>query len=51
MSSETEHFSYKGGCGMIHIKAFKRRASLATYKRLHVISNIMLFKTVMPVRN
>ena len=23
-----EHFSYKSGCGMMHIEAFKRTASL-----------------------
>ena len=26
ISSKTECFSYKGGCGMMHIKAFKRTA-------------------------
>ena len=26
--SEMKRFSYKGGCGVAHIKAFKRRASL-----------------------
>ena len=43
MSNKTEHFSYKGGCGMhgrTCIKASKRRA---TDKWLQVISNIMLF--------
>ena len=47
-------FSYKGGCGVrghTHIEAIKRRAGLATDKRLRVISNIILVKTVMPLRN
>ena len=46
-----EHFSYKDGCGMTHIDAFKEEVVLTTYKWLRVISNTMLFKTVMPVRN
>ena len=25
ISNKTEHFSYKGGCGMVHIEAFKRK--------------------------
>ena len=28
MSNKTECFSYKNGCGMTHIEAFKRRAGL-----------------------
>ena len=31
-----EHFIYIGGCGMTYIKAFKRRASLDTYKQLWI---------------
>ena len=31
------------------IKAFKRRVGLVTYKQLRVISNIMLFKTIISV--
>ena len=49
-----EHCSYKGGyvrgCSM-HIKVCKRRAGLATDKRLEIISSTMLCKTVMPQRN
>ena len=41
-----ECFSYKGWCGMMHIEA---ELALATYKQLGVISNIMLFKAVIPV--
>ena len=46
VSNKTEHFSYKGGCGIsecMHIEMFKRRASLGIDKRLQVISNKMLF--------
>ena len=52
ISNKTKCFSYKGGCGVhmcTRIEVFKRRAGLATYKRLRVISNIMLFKTVIPL--
>ena len=28
ISNKTEHFSYKSGCGMMHIEAFKIRADL-----------------------
>ena len=28
INNKTEHFSYKSGCGVMHIKAFKRRAGL-----------------------
>ena len=41
--NRTKRFSYKGGRGMhgrTHIEAFKRRAGLATYKQLWVISNL-----------
>ena len=49
-----ERFSYKGGCGVSickHIEAFKKELAWAIYKRLRVISNIMLFGTVIPQRN
>ena len=48
-----ERFSYKGGSGVrrhIHIKAFKKEEAWAVNKWLWVISNIMLFKTVIPLR-
>ena len=49
-----EHFSYEGGCG-IHgcacIKAFQTKLARAIDKQLWVISNIMLFETVIPLRN
>ena len=54
VSNKMECFTYKGGCGMhghTHIKVFERRVAWATDKRLQAISNIMLFKTVMPLRN
>ena len=49
-----ERFSYKGGCGVhecTHIKALKQELPWATDKRLKVINNKMLFKTVIPLRN
>ena len=47
-----ERLSYKGGCGMTPIKEFKKeKLALATYKQFRVISNIMLFITVIPVGN
>ena len=49
-----ECFSYKGGCGICErkrIEAFKRRAGLGYDKRLRVVSNKMLFNTVIPLRN
>ena len=49
-----ERFSYKGGCGVrghTRIETIKRKAAWATDKRLQVISNIILFKTVIPLRN
>ena len=54
ISNKTKRFSYKGGCGArgrTRIEAFKKELAWATYKRLRVISNIMLFKTVIPLRN
>ena len=51
ISSKTECFSYKSECGMMHIKPFKEELAWATYKPLRVISNIMLFKEAIPVRN
>ena len=55
MSNKTERFSYKGRYGMYegtHIEAIKRRAGLGYIdKQLWVISDIMLFKTVIPLRN
>ena len=54
ISNKMEHCSYKSGyvrgCSM-HIKVCKRRAGLATDKRLEIISNPMLCKTVIPQRN
>ena len=47
-----EHFSYKGGYDVMHIKIYKGRASSGyTYEWFQVINNIMLFKTVIPVKN
>ena len=53
-SSKTERFSYKDGCdihGHISMKVFGRRVGLGIDKRLQIISNIMLFKTVAPLTN
>ena len=55
LSNKMEHFSYKGGCGIrehMRIEAFKIRAGLGytVNERLQVISNKMLFKTVVPLR-
>ena len=41
-------------CGLTHIEAFTRRAGLGKNtvdKWLQVISNKMLFKTVIPLKN
>ena len=54
INNKTERFSHKGGCGVCgstHIKAFKEEVAWATDRRLRVISNIMLFKTVILLRN
>ena len=54
ISNKMERLSYKGVCGVCgstHIEAFKEEVAWATDKRLRVISNIMLFKTVIPLRN
>ena len=54
ISNRTKRFSFKGGRGMhgcTRIKVFKEELAWATYKWLRVISNIMLFKTVIPLRN
>ena len=49
-----ERFSYKGGCGLcecLRIEVFKEELAWAIDKRLRVVSNKMLFKTVIPLRN
>ena len=52
ISNKTKRFSYKGGCGVRgHTRILKEELAWATYKWLRVISNIMLFKTVIPLRN
>ena len=54
ISNKTKRFSYKGGCGgrgRSRIEALKEELAWATYRRLRVISNIMLFKTIIPLRN
>ena len=49
-----ERSSYKGGSGVherTHIETFKRRAGLGYIdKRLRLIVDKMLFKTVIPLR-
>ena len=57
ISNKTECFSYKGGYGILErtcIETFKTRAVLDytyTDKHLWVISNIMLLKTLIPLKN
>ena len=49
-----ECFSYKGGCGIrerTHIETFKEELAWVIDKRLCIISNKMLFKIVVPLRN
>ena len=49
LSNKTEHFSYKGGCGIcehMHINALKEELAWAIDKWLQIISYIMLFKVV-----
>ena len=49
-----EHFSYEGGCGVreyMQIEIIKRRVSLGYRQMAMVISNKMLFETVVPLRN
>ena len=51
--SKMECFSYKGGYGVTRIESFKRKASVS-YIHLYValvINNVILFKTVVPVKN
>ena len=54
MSNKTERLSYKGGCGMHGhniLRQLTEELAWATDKQLQVISNIMLFKTVISLRN
>ena len=53
ISNKMECFSYKGGCdvlGRTRIEASKEELTWATDKQLLIISYIMLFKTVIPLR-
>ena len=54
ISNKTKRFSHKGVwvCVDVHVsKRLEEELVWATYKRFQVISNIMLFKTVIPLRN
>ena len=54
MNNKTERFSYEGGCGIrerTHIEALKKELAWGIDKRLQIISNNLLFKTVKPLRN
>ena len=54
MNNKTEHFRYKGRYGMhghTHIEVIKEELTWTIDKQLQIISNIMLFKTVIPLRN
>ena len=49
-----DHFNYKGGCGVrerMHIETLKEELAWVIDKRLWIISNKMLFKIVLPLRN
>ena len=46
-----ERFSYKDGCGVREHMHIERRLKEELTKQLRVISNKMLFKTVVPLRN
>ena len=46
-----KRFSYKCGCGVHVSKSLKEELAWAIDKRLRVVSNKMLFKTVIPQRN
>ena len=48
LSNKTECFSNKNGCGVRHLE---EELSWAIDKKLQVISNIMLFETVIALRN
>ena len=53
ISNKTKRFSHKGGCGVhgrTRIEVLKEELTWATYKQFQVISNIMLFKTVIPLK-
>ena len=50
VNNKTEHFDYKGGCGICVLRCLKEELAWDTDKLLRVISKIMLFKTVIPVR-
>ena len=45
-----EHFSYKGGCGVCVSRLLKEELAWVIDKRLWVISNKMLFKTILPLK-
>ena len=54
ISNKTKRFSHKGGCGVhgrMCIEVLKEELTWATYKRFQIISNIMLFETVIPLKN
>ena len=46
-----EHFCYSGGCDVTHVKVYKEELAWDTNKWLEVIVNVMLFKTVLALRN
>ena len=51
ISNKMEHFSNNNGCGVMCTRHLKEELAWAIDKQLQVISNIMLFKTVIPLRN
>ena len=55
ISNKTDYFSYKSSCEYVVIihtpKCLKEELAWAADKQNWVISNIMLFKTVVPLRN
>ena len=53
LGNKRMHLSYKGECGVRQctcIEAFKEELDWAIDKQLWVISNAILFKTVIPLR-
>ena len=51
MSKKTEHCCHEGGYGMCVSRNLKEELAWAKDKLFRIISNIMLFKTVIPLRN
>ena len=46
-----EHFCYRGRCGISESKSSKEELAWVTDKWFQFLSNVMLLKTVIPLRN